>query len=137
MRSASLPVLALALLTGAAAAGGAPSGSGMQAAHPAYTVCYPADEFHLCDVPDAPLHRPGWIPQSVPANVTLSGDGSRFAILVTPNVVPYRHAVAEASAAALAHCGREAGERVAARIETRERHAPENLASWRFGGRCE
>ncbi len=99
--------------------------------------CYPENRFELCEVPAFGVHDYDYPPRTVPSAATLTGEGARFAILVTPNVVPYDFAVVEAAAAATAYCGWSAGERIVARIDKRERYAPENLASWRFGGTCE
>jgi hypothetical protein len=128
-----LPPLAAALLlllpATQLAAGGAP----LAVAVP----CYPEDRIDLCEIPvTVGGHPPGYVPQTVPARPVLRAEGTRFAILVTPNVVPYAHAVAEAAATASAYCGRQAGERIVARIVSRERYAPENLESWRFAGHC-
>ncbi len=98
--------------------------------------CYPDNQFELCAVPLVDGHYPGYLPRTVPAVVTITVAGNRFAILVTPNVVPYELAVKDAAVAAAGYCGRDSGERVVARIDQRERYAEENLASWRFAGSC-
>ncbi len=99
--------------------------------------CYPENRFELCEVPAFDVHDYAYPPRTVPSAAVLTGEGARFAILVTPNAVPYEYAVVEAAAAAIGYCGRTTGERIVARIDERERYAPENLESWRFGGTCE
>lgn len=99
--------------------------------------CYPDGPFRLCNIPDADVHRPGYLPRTVPTVVTLYPSAGRFVIFVTPNVARYNYAVYDAAQAAARYCGAEPGERVVARIDDRARHAEENLESWRFAGRCE
>ena len=100
--------------------------------------CYPEDRFKLCPVPIVEGHTPGYLPRDVPSDVRMAtADTGRFAIWVTPNVVPYELAVRDAAVAAAAHCGRQGTESVIARIDYRERYAPERLDAWKFAGQCE
>ena len=99
--------------------------------------CYPDNRFELCPVPVPDLHRPGYLPRTVPALLTYNQVPGRFAMLVTPNIVPYDLAIRDAAIAAAQLCGQEPGEIIVARIDYRERYAPENLESWKFSGTCE
>lgn len=99
--------------------------------------CFPDDKFHLCEVPIVDGHFPGYLPRSVPHTITYARAAERFAVFVTPNIVPYEIAVGEAASAAAGLCGQELGEVVVARISERERYAPENLESWKFSGTCQ
>ena len=99
--------------------------------------CYPDNQFELCEVPIPDGHYPGYLPRTVPGTVTYATLPGEFAVLVTPNIVPYEVAVREAAAVAAGVCGQQAGEVVVARISDRERYAPENLESWKFSGTCE
>lgn len=99
--------------------------------------CYPENRFELCEVPIVDGHYPGYLPRTVPSKVTYAKLLDRFAVFVTPNIVPYELAVHQAAAAAAGLCGQQHGEVVVARISDRERHAPENLESWKFSGTCE
>ncbi len=124
-----------------AAAAGAPHAAGdPYTAGGPYTVtvpCYPESPLRLCAVPDAPVHAPGYLPRTVPTVVRLYPSSGRFVILVTPNVARYEYAVHDAARAAARHCGSEPSERVIARIDGIERHADEDVESWRFSGHCE
>lgn len=100
--------------------------------------CYPKDRFKLCPVPAVNGHYPGYLPRDVPSRTSLATSGTnRFAIWVTPNVVPYELAVRDAAAAAAAHCGQRGAKKIVARIDARERYAPEQLDAWKFGGTCQ
>ena len=116
--------------------------------------CYPENKFDLCPVPIIDGHYPGYLPRTVPSKVTLGpgrkrlrlfseglpsgvGVANDFSIYVTPNLVPYREAIQDAAMVAAAQCGRQGQEAVVARIVDRQRHAPENLASWQFSAICD
>ncbi|QFU08354.1 hypothetical protein PARPLA_02953 [Rhodobacteraceae bacterium THAF1] len=133
-----------ALLPGAALAGGMTVIVEMP--------CYPEDKFDLCRVPIVDGHYAGYLPRTVPSHVTLGPGRKRlrlfkgefanpvandFSIYVTPNIVPYREAVQDAAMVAAAQCGRQGQEVVVARIVDRQRHAPENLESWKFSAICD
>lgn len=124
--------LCLAFLSPVAASAG-----GLAVAVVVEAPCYPENEFHLCEVPLVDGHYPGYLPRSVPHTITYAKESERFAVFVTPNIVPYEVAIAEAAAAAAGLCGQEPDEVVVARISERERYAPENLESWRFSGTCQ
>ncbi|WP_375261436.1 hypothetical protein [Palleronia sp.] len=127
----------LALLSPAAAsAGGLVAGAGAGAVI-VEAPCYPENRFELCEVPIVDGHYPGYLPRTVPSAVTYAKEGEHFALLVTPNIVPYELAVGQAAAAAAALCGQQTGEVVVARIDERHRYAPGNLESWKFVGTCE
>lgn len=102
-----------------------------------HVPCYPQGPLDLCAVPDVDVHGPNYLPRTTPTDVRIYPSGNRFVVLVTPNVAPYEYAVQDAARAALAYCGTEPGERIAARIDGRQRYAEENLESWRFSGGCE
>ncbi|SPJ22892.1 hypothetical protein PAA8504_00691 [Palleronia abyssalis] len=111
-----------------------------------YAPCYPENEFELCPVPVADGHNPGYLPRTVPSTARLVIEEpvkyfwtkeNRFSILITPNIVPYEEAIQDAASVAAGHCGREPGEQIVARIDMRQRYAPEDLESWKFGGTCE
>jgi len=98
--------------------------------------CYPEDPFNLCPVPAPTGHGPDYLSPDVPTRARLATvDGGRFAIWVTPNAVADGDAVRQAARAAAAHCGLRGGP-VVARIDTRERYAPEQLDAWKFAGSC-
>lgn len=124
--------ICLALLSPVAAAAG-----GLATAVVVEAPCYPENEFHLCEVPVVDGHYSGYLPRTVPHTITYVKATERFAVFVTPNIVPYELAVRDAAAAAAGLCGQVPGEVVVARIDERERYAPENLESWKFSGTCE
>ena len=136
----------LALIPGAAFAGGMTVLVEMP--------CYPENRFDLCQVPIVDGHYPGYLPRTLPSRVTLGpgrkrlrlfsegiasgvGVANDFSIYVTPNLVPYREAVQDAAMVAAAQCGQQGREVVVARIVDRQRHAPENIESWKFSAICD
>ena len=136
---ALLSLLATALLAASPAAvlaGGYSPGGARTAT--VEVPCYPQDRFKLCPVGAVPGHYPGYLPRDLPTHIRMAtATTGRFAIWVTPNSVPYEHAVRDAAAAAAAHCGQQGAQKVVARIDDRERYAPEQLDAWKFGGLCQ